>query len=163
MPYIVKANGAGPWLKDQEVSDADFAAHPFHAKFLRNGSVVQASDADTRQIDPAATTARLAEIGAQIGQLEAERQTLLSSDPRVAADYGLLGVPLGPEPTAPARVTVEIDPQHQPSGAEADATRAAGDEVIEPTPRNVAVGKVVPGEAAQESAPAAAPPKKERK
>lgn len=131
MPYEVKANGAGPWLQGQQIPDAEFEAHPHNAKFLRTGSVVKVDPAAPRDLAPAPDPARVAELNVQIAQLTAERDTLL-------------GTPTGTEPHAPARVEVQIDRNDQPTGTESDANRAAGREVIQPTPGDVNVGTVTP-------------------
>jgi hypothetical protein len=133
MPYLVKANGAGPWLQGQEVADEEFEKHPHHAKFLRTGSVVKVDAQARRDLNADQQRDRLAEIDQRIADLQAERAALVGTSA---------------EPTAPAAVKYDIDRQDQPSGAEADANRAAGKEVVQPGPGNPVVGEVVPGEAA---------------
>jgi hypothetical protein len=135
MPYYVQKH-AGLWPQGTVIeNDADFEQHPFQEKFLRNGSVVKMSDATAREMQsPGVDTARLAEIDAQIAQLQAERAQVVGQ---------------GPEPNAPAAVAYEIKPDDQPTAQEADANRAAGKEVVQPTDENVNVGEVVPGEAAE--------------
>jgi hypothetical protein len=131
--YYVKSH-TGPWPQGTLIEDADFDKHPFKAKYLRTGSVVKVSDAAAADMQkPTVDAERLAVIDAQIAELQAERA-------QVAGEPS--------DPTAPAAVTVEIDRQDPPTLAEADATRRAGKEVVQPTDRNVNLGEVVPGEAA---------------
>lgn len=137
MPYEVKANGAGPWVQGDVIADADFEQHPFKDKFLRNQSVVRVNENATRALDPAAQAEQVGDLDAQIAQLQAQRAKLLG---------------LTPEPNAPATVAYDIKPDDQPNAQEIDATRAAGNEVVQPTPGNVNVGEVVPGEAAAKPA-----------
>lgn len=138
MSYYAKSH-AGPWPQNTIIEDAEFEQHPFKEKYLRTGSVVKMSDAAARDLqNPAVDAQRLAEIDSRIAELEAERAQVVGQ---------------GPEPTAPAAVAYEIQPDDQPTAQEADATRAAGKEVIQPTDANVNVGEVVPGEAAEDAKP----------
>lgn len=133
MPYEVKANGAGPWVQGDVIADADFEQHAFKDKFLRNGSVVKVNENATRALDPADQQAPVGDLDAQIAQLQAQRAKLLGQVP---------------DANAPAQVAYEIKPDAQPNAQEIAAVRAAGNEVVQPTPGNVNVGEVVPGEAA---------------
>lgn len=137
MPYYAQKH-AGPWPQGTIIADdAEFEQYPFKDKFLRTGSVVKMSDTAARDMqNPAVDAQRLAEIDSRIAELQAERAQVVGQ---------------GPEPNAPAAVKFEIDPQQQPTAQEADATRAAGTEVIQPTDENVNVGEVVPGEAAEQA------------
>ena len=140
MPYIVKASGAGPWQQGEILDDKTLKAHPFHEKFIRNGSVVPVSAADAAAARDTGTGVQVAALDSQIAALQAQRAALLSGQ------------------TAPAAVTYELDPQHPPTAAEAAATRAAGQEVIQPGPGAPVVGAVVPEP--QETASTAAASKK---
>ncbi len=127
MPYYAQKH-AGPWAEHAIIPDAEFEAHPFKDKFLRNGSVVQMSDAAARDMqNPEVDATRLADIDAQINQLHAERAKVLGQ---------------AVEPNAPAAVTYDLDRTDQPTAQEADAHRAAGAEVIQPTAGDVVVGTV---------------------
>lgn len=87
MPYRVE-RPSGPWLEPGQIlEDAEFEAHPFHAKFLRTGSVSRLTVAELQAINhPTADAARLAELEAQIPQLQAERAALAAADPPAVAD-----------------------------------------------------------------------------
>jgi hypothetical protein len=134
MPYEVKTNGAGPWVQGDVIEDADFEQYAFKDKFLRNGSVVKVNEHAARARDLTDQQAQVGDLDAQIAQLQAERAKLLG---------------VTPEPNAPAQVAYVIQPDAQPTAQEIAAVRAAGNEVVQPTPGNVNVGEVVPGEAAE--------------
>jgi hypothetical protein len=136
MPYEITATGVGPWVQGQTVSDAEWNAYPWRDKAIRKGYAVQAGE--TRALDPAAQAQEVGDLDAQIAQLQAQRAKVLG---------------LNQEPTAPAQVAVEIQPDDQPNAQEIDATRAAGKEVVQPTDANVNMGEVVPGEAAEDTKP----------
>lgn len=135
--YRIKASGAGPWLQGQIVDAETFEAHPFKDKFLRNNSAEVVADDEAQAATDTATQKRLAELNTRIGELTAERDTLLGRTP---------------EPHAPAQVAVQLDRTDPPNAQEAEATRAAGNEVIQPTPGDgVNLGEAVRGEAAQDA------------
>lgn len=126
MPYIVTSSGAGPWQQGEILEDRVLKAHPFHAKFLRNGSVVEVSAADAAAARDTGTGSQVAELDAQLARLQAERAALLAGQ------------------AAPAAVSYALDPTHPPTATEAAAVRAAGQEVIQPGPGAPVVGAVVP-------------------
>lgn len=128
MPYIVTTTGAGPWAKDQVISDEDFNAHAFHEKFLRTGSVVPHNEDDVAAVDAATNAQAAGELQAQIAALQAQLAQLQ-------------GTPTG-EPHAPAEVVYDVDRKDQPNATESDANRAAGEEVVQPSPGEVVTGKV---------------------
>lgn len=140
MPYYAQKH-SGPWAEHAIIDDAEFEAHPFKEKFLRTGGVVKMSDATARDMQhPQVDAAALADLDAQIAQLQAQRAQLVGE---------------GAEPHAPAAVRYALDRQDQPNAQDADAHRAAGTEVIQPTAGDVVVGEVVPGEAADAEKPKA--------
>lgn len=115
----------------QEVTEEQLKADAHHEKYLRNGSVVKSSDAQKAQ-GSEDNAAKAADIQQQIAALQAQLDALQ-------------GAPV--EATAPAQVRLDVDPENQPTQTEAEETRAAGKEVIQPTPGDVNLGEVQPGEA----------------
>lgn len=130
MPVQINASGVGAWKQGETVSDEEWAQYPWREKAIRNGAAVEVSESESRAIaDPAKQQERLADIDAQIAQLQAERAQLV-------------GTPQ--EPNAPAAVATRIDRADQPTAQEADQVRKEGREVIQPTATDVNVGEVVP-------------------
>jgi hypothetical protein len=134
VPYEIKASGVGAWQQGQIIEDQEWEAYPHREKALAKGYAVKADANDARALKPDEQAAQVAELDAQIAQLQAQRSALLGTTP---------------EPTAPAQVTYTIDRANPPSVDEADATRAAGKEVVQPLPGAPARGSVEPGEAAE--------------
>lgn len=137
--YRVQAHGAGPWAHDEIVDAAAVQAHPFGAKWLRTGSLVPIS-AEASAATDAKQQAALADLDVQIATLTARRATLLAE-------------PVAP--TAPGAVAYQLDRTDQPDATAAAAARAAGSEVIQPSPGAPVTGTVVPGEAAPPADPPA--------
>lgn len=133
MTYIVEKH-AGPWLPGTEVEESELKAHPFHEKFLKSGSIVKADPQARSAAKAEAKAARIAELQVKIAELTAELDALNGE---------------AVEPTAPGLVSVDLDPENQPSQAEAEETRAEGKEVIQPQPGDPLLGEVEPGEAAE--------------
>ena len=124
----------------QEVTEEQLKADAHHEKYLRTGSIVKSSDAAKAQGSSEDTSAKAADLQQKIADLQAQLDALQ-------------GTPV--EANAPAQVRLDVDPTDHPTQTEAEETRAAGKEVVQPTAGDVNLGEVQPGEASDAASAAA--------